>query len=86
MKHIEFVPSGVCTQLISFDLSDEGRIHNLKFTRGCPGNLQAISKLVEGAEAKNIATLLQGNTCGPRSTSCADQLSIALLQALEANE
>lgn len=85
MKHIEFVPQGVCTRLISFDLSDDGRIHNLGFLGGCSGNLRAISKLVEGSEASKVAEILQGNKCGPRPTSCADQLSMALIQALEQN-
>ena len=85
MKHVEFVPTGVCSRLISFDLSDDGRIHNLGFL-GCSGNLKAISKLLEGRSAKEAATILNGNTCGPRPTSCADQLSIALLQAIEQNK
>ena len=75
MKHIEYVPSGVCSRMISFDLSDDGRIHNLAFLAGCPGNLRAISKLVEGQDAKRVAEILKGNQCGPRPTSCADQLS-----------
>ena len=86
MKHIEFVPSGVCARLISFDLSEDGKIHNLSFTGGCPGNLKAISKLLEGADANKTAEALTGNTCGPRSTSCADQLSKALAQAIEENK
>lgn len=86
MKHIEYVPSGVCARLISFDLSDDGRIYNLGFLGGCSGNLKAISKLLEGAEAKNIIPILQGNTCGPRPTSCADQLTKALTEALNQNK
>lgn len=86
MKHIEYTPSGVCSKQISFDLDTNGRIYNVSFLGGCPGNLKAISKLLEGADAKNIAQLLQGNTCGPRQTSCADQLSKALLQAISENE
>ncbi len=85
MKHIEFVPHGVCSRLISFDLSEDGRIHNLGFLGGCSGNLKAISKLVEGAEASKIAKILEGNQCGPRPTSCADQLSKALVQAINEN-
>ena len=85
MKHIEFVPSGVCAKVISFDLDDNGVIYNLNFLGGCPGNLKAISKLLEGAKAKEVANLLAGNTCGPRPTSCADQLSKALNEALVAN-
>jgi uncharacterized protein (TIGR03905 family) len=63
-------------------LDAEGRLHNVKFTGGCPGNLLAIGKLVEGADAKKIAALLRGNDCGGRGTSCADQLSIAIEEAL----
>ena len=85
MKHIEYVPSGVCAKLISFDLDDNGTLHNVNFLGGCPGNLKAISKLLEGSNAKNVAGLLSGNTCGPRPTSCADQLSKALNEALVAN-
>ena len=59
MKHIEYVPSGVCSRMISFDLSDDGRIHNLAFLAGCPGNLRAISKLVEGQDAKRVAEILK---------------------------
>lgn len=85
MKHVEFVPTGVCSKLISFDLSEEGNIHNLAFLGGCSGNLRAISKLLEGRSAKEAANILRGNKCGPRATSCADQLSIALLEAIEQN-
>lgn len=82
LKHIKYTPDGVCTKEINFDLSEDGKIYNLKFTRGCPGNLSAISKLLEGADAKKAAEILSGNTCGPRSTSCADQLSKAILANL----
>lgn len=80
-EHYEFQPSGVCAKLITFDLED-GKIHNLHFLGGCPGNLQAIGKLVEGAEADRIARLLKGNRCASRPTSCADQLAIAIEGAL----
>jgi butyrate kinase len=35
-----------------------------------------------GILAKEIADTLRGNTCGPRSTSCADQLARAIDEAL----
>ena len=54
----------------------------MKFYGGCPGNLLAISKLVEGADAKQIISILKGNDCGGRGTSCSDQFAIALEQAL----
>ena len=56
MKHVDFTPSGVCSKKISFDISDDGRIYNLNFLGGCPGNLSAISKLLEGASANQVAT------------------------------
>jgi hypothetical protein len=39
---------------------------------------------VEGKNARDIASLLKGNTCGFKSTSCADQLSRAIDEALGA--
>jgi len=72
---------GTCSSAITFDLED-GILHNVVFTGGCNGNLRAIGKLVEGKNAREIADLLRGNTCGPRSTSCADQLSKAIEEAL----
>ncbi len=72
---------GTCSSAITFDIED-GILHNVVFTGGCNGNLRAIGKLVEGKDAKEIAAILRGNTCGPRSTSCADQLSKAIEEAL----
>ena len=86
MKHYDYIPRGVCSTLISFDLDDEGLIHNLTFRNGCNGNLKAIGKLVDGKSASEISSILKGNTCGFKSTSCADQLSQALVKALNENK
>lgn len=85
MKHITYKTSGTCARTIHLDLDENNVIHNCQFEGGCNGNLKAISKLVEGKKADEISTILAGNTCGPRPTSCADQLSQALKKAL-ANE
>ena len=82
LRHVEYTPSGVCARMISFDLDQNNNIHNLSFLSGCPGNLRAISKLVEGKNAIEIANILSGNKCGLRPTSCADQLSKAILEAV----
>ncbi len=82
MQSYSFIPKGVCSSLIEFDI-DDGKIYNLRFTGGCNGNLKAIGKLVEGKDAKEVAMILRGNDCNNRGTSCADQLAIAILQALE---
>ncbi len=78
----EYRPHGVCATNISFDLAEDGTVHNVSFTRGCNGNLKAIGKLVEGRPAAEVAEILKGNDCNGRGTSCADQFSMALTEAL----
>ncbi len=82
MQHITFNPQGVCSMKIDFDIDENKALHNVKFTGGCNGNLKAIGRLVEGKDAAEIADILRGNQCGPRGTSCADQFSKAIDQAL----
>ncbi len=72
---------GTCSSLITFDLND-GVVSNVSFTGGCNGNLKAISKLVDGMDAEKLISVLKGNTCGFRKTSCADQLAIAVETAI----
>ena len=76
-----YKPKGVCCQTINFSIED-GKLHNVSFERGCPGNLKAISKLVEGMEAEKVVKILEGNTCGMKNTSCADQLAKAIKEKL----
>ena len=78
----EYEPVGVCPMEISFDIDDENRITNIEFFGGCNGNLKAISKLLDGKTADEINEALAGNTCGKRTTSCADQLAKAVMQAV----
>ena len=80
MQSFEFSPRGVCAKKITFDMED-GKLHNVKFTGGCNGNLKAIGKLVEGMEADKVVELLKGNDCGGKGTSCADQLTKAIVSA-----
>ncbi len=82
MKHYTYYPMGVCSQQIDFDLDENNCLHNVRFSGGCNGNLKAVGKLVEGKDATQIATLLKGNDCAGRGTSCADQLSQALAEAV----
>ena len=70
----------VCSMQIHFDL-DGNVVHNIEFLGGCNGNLKAISKLGDGMTVEQIEEKLRGNTCGPRPTSCADQLAIAVRKA-----
>ncbi len=78
MKEVTYRPTGVCAREITFNIDSEGKIHDLQFVGGCNGNLKAISRLCEGMDAKEVASLLEGNICGFKGTSCADQLSKAI--------
>lgn len=82
MKHVEYDTKNVCSRKIIFDIDDNGIIHNMSFVGGCNGNLKAISRLCEGQQASQIKNILAGNTCGPRNTSCADQLAKAIEENL----
>lgn len=79
MKY-EYYPKGICPVKIEFDM-DGDAVKNIVFTGGCNGNLKAISKIVDGWTADEIADAFTGNTCGFKSTSCADQLATAVMAA-----
>ena len=73
---------GTCSRQIEFDINGD-IITNVVFYGGCNGNLKAIAKLVDGMTVSQIEEKLKGNTCGPRNTSCADQLAKAVRKALD---
>lgn len=77
MEHVSYTPNGVCSVQIDFDV-DDGKLYKVRFVGGCNGNLKAIGRLVEGKDAKEVADILRGNTCGMKGTSCADQLAKAI--------
>lgn len=77
-----YTPKGVCSRLIGVELEDDKEtIKEVRFMGGCEGNLKAVAKLVAGKRVDEIVPLLEGNTCGRRTTSCADQLTKALIAA-----
>lgn len=82
---MEFKPVGVCSKNIDFDVED-GVITHISFVGGCNGNLQGLGNLLVGMKVEDAAKRLKGITCGPRSTSCPDQVAIALNQYLEENK
>ncbi len=82
VRHITAVPSAiVCSAQIDFDLID-GKIHNLRYIKGCDGNLQAIGRLLEGMEAGKAVEILSGVNCHGRGTSCSDQLTRVLRKVI----
>ena len=78
---IEYKPQGVCSRLMQVTVED-GVIKNVEVTGGCNGNLQGITALVTGMKAEDAIARLEGIHCGNKATSCPDQLSKALKQAL----
>jgi uncharacterized protein (TIGR03905 family) len=78
---MEYKTKGTCSTRIDFDL-DGDIVRNVRFMGGCNGNLQGISRLVEGMPAREAISKLEGIRCGFKSTSCPDQLAKALKAAL----
>jgi uncharacterized protein (TIGR03905 family) len=72
-----YTTTGVCSKKISFDIED-GKVLKVSFLGGCDGNLQGISNLIEGMEINEAIKRLKGIPCGNKSTSCPDQLAMAL--------
>lgn len=73
---------GTCSQAIRFELED-GCVKNVEFIGGCSGNTQGVAALVEGMPAEEVIARLSGIRCGYKSTSCPDQLAIALQLVLD---
>ncbi len=77
-----YQPKGVCSNAIDVEV-EEGIITSVKFTGGCNGNTQGISRLVVGMKAEDAISRLRGIKCGFKNTSCPDQLACALEEMLE---
>lgn len=77
MAKYSYTPSGVCSVKIDFEVEGDV-VKNVAFTRGCNGNTQGISRLVEGMNIDDVIARLKGTDCNGRGTSCPDQLARAL--------
>lgn len=76
---------GTCSTQIDLEL--EGNIvHNVKFTGGCNGNLQAISRVVEGMTVEQVEGYFRGISCNGKGTSCSDQLAQGVRAALDSTK
>ena len=68
-----------------FEIEDD-IIKDIKVIGGCPGNLLGISNLIKGENINNVISKLEGIRCGFKSTSCPDQISIALKEYILAKQ
>ncbi len=80
MKY-NYLTHGVCSRQISIELEGD-TIKEVSFLGGCSGNTQGVAALVKGMNAYDAIERLKGIRCGYKSTSCPDQLALALEEAL----
>ena len=78
---INYTPRGVCADHMTIDVQN-GIIVSVDITGGCRGNIQGISKLIEGMSVETVISKLSGIMCGRKKTSCPDQIAAALQAAL----
>lgn len=75
---------GTCASMIEIDINDESKIiDDARFVGGCAGNATGVTRLVIGMPAADAVEKLKGIKCGSKKTSCPDQFSVALSEALE---
>lgn len=74
-------PVGVCAQQFEITTED-GVIRNVVVYGGCQGNSQGVASLLVGMSVEEAIRRLRGIDCHDKGTSCPDQLSYALEQAL----
>ncbi len=81
---VNYQPKGVCARDMTVSVGADGTIEEITVIGGCNGNLKGLSALLKGMPADEAIARMQGITCGNKPTSCPDQISIALKQAVEA--
>ncbi len=82
MSLYKYTPKGVCSREFEIDV-ENGVLNSLVIRGGCAGNTAGICALVKGREVQSVIDTLKGIKCGPRPTSCPDQVALALESVLE---
>ena len=73
----EYIPKGVCSMKMIFEIEGD-TIKTLEIIGGCPGNTVGVSLLVRGRKIDEVINILKGIPCRQKTTSCPDQVSLAL--------
>ena len=81
MDRFIYQTKGVCSRAIEIEIED-GVILSVKYQGGCSGNTQGVAALARGLKVEDAIERLSGIRCGAKSTSCPDQLSVALKEYL----
>ena len=74
-KSFSFPNVGTCSKQTNIVLNDDHTIESVEVIGGCNGNLK-------GMKAEDAIARMEGTTCGPRPTSCPDQIAKNLKRAL----
>ena len=77
MGKFVYTPKGVCARKMEFEV-ENNIIKSVKIEGGCNGNLKGISSILVGLDVNYVIERFSGVTCGPKSTSCPDQIATAL--------
>ena len=78
-KIIQYQTKGTCCQLMQVKVQDD-IVMDAEFYGGCNGNLKGIKELIKGMKIDDVINKLSGITCGPKPTSCPDQLAKCLIE------
>ena len=81
-KSFSYPNKGTCSKETHIVLNDDHTIESIEVVGGCIGNLKGSSRLLKGMKAEDAIARMEGTTCGPRPTSCADQIAQNLKRAL----
>ena len=86
MNTFTFPNQGTCSRMTRIELADDHSIESIEVVGGCNGNLKGIASLLKGMKAEDAIARMEGVTCGPKPTSCPDQIAKNLRRALTALE
>ncbi len=81
-KTVDYKTKGTCSRSVHVEIED-GIVTEVSFDGGCSGNTKGVSALIIGMNAEEAIKRLSGIKCGLKLTSCPDQLSMAIKEALE---
>ncbi len=84
MDRFTYTTHGVCSRAINIAIED-GIVAEVTYMGGCSGNTQGVAALVKGMKIEEAIERLSGIHCGPKNTSCPDQLAQALSEYLAKN-
>ncbi len=76
-KTLSYNTCGTCSRQIEI-ICDGDTVESVKFIGGCSGNTQGVAALVAGMKIDDAIKRMKGICCGPKPTSCPDQLARAL--------